>query len=198
MDLNEVTDLIRMNMMLYKNSAKPLSEKELEAMASVWFWHFKDYDAKVVKRAFLAANAVCVYPIQPADIFKQLNEMQKRNQPSDVQLWDTLKESLSKIPALMHRKQYPLVLGIDEKTGKLIQSDGRKEIKEIYDNLPEQIKKFFASVNGMVDFSLLSEDEIERYRKREFFEFLEKQENYSNANNTQNRLSESKRLRLEE
>ena len=198
MELSEVSDLIFMNMTIYKNSAKPLSETELELTASIWYWHFKDYDAKDVKLAFLAANSVCVYPVQPADIFKQLEKMNRKNIPSNTELWETLKKSISKIPALMYRKKYPLVTGFDKETGNLIQSDGTKEIKEIYENLPEQIKRFFSSVDGMMSFSLLSENEIERYKKREFFDFLEKNESFLNCSKELNKIPDKKTLRLVE
>lgn len=173
MELNEITDLIHMNMVLYKNSAKPLSEQEIEATASVWFYHFKDYDSKFVKKAFLAAHAVCTYPIQPADIFKQMSLMQKQAGESTNKLWETLKKTLDKVPKYLSYRKNPLVIGIDEKTGRLIKSDGTKELNALYENLPQEIKSFFSSVNGMVDFSLYSDEELERYKKKEFNSFVE-------------------------
>lgn len=173
MDLNEVSDLIRMNMTLYKNSAKPLSEKELEAMASVWYWHFKDYDANVVKRAFLAANAVCVYPIQPADIFEQLKIMAKNNSAAPSDLWQALKSAVAKVPGLLYQRQYPKVICVDEKTGKLIKSNGEKELNELFDKLPAQVKSYLRNVNGLVSMAQYSDEELERYKKRDFLTEIE-------------------------
>lgn len=173
MDLNEVSDLIRMNMTLYKNSAKPLSEKELEAMASVWYWHFKDYDANVVKRAFLAANAVCVYPIQPADIFEQLKNIARQNSASPSDLWQSLKSAASKVPGLLYQRQYPKVIGVDEKTGKLIKSNGDKELNELFYKLPAQVKSYLRNVNGLVSMAQYSDEELERYKKRDFLTEIE-------------------------
>lgn len=173
MELNEVSDLIRMNMTLYKNSAKPLSEKELEAMASVWYWHFKDYDARLVKRAFLAANAVCVYPIQPADIFEQLKIMAKNNSAAPSDLWQALKSAASKVPGLLYQRQYPKVICVDEKTGKLIKSNGEKELNELFDKLPAQVKSYLRNVNGLVSMAQYSDEELERYKKRDFLTEIE-------------------------
>lgn len=173
MELSEVSDLIRMNMTLYKNSAKPLTEKEAETTVSIWYWHFKDYDARLVKRAFLAANAVCVYPIQPADIFEQLKIMAKNNSAAPYDLWQALKSAVAKVPGLLYQRQYPKVIGVDEKTGKLIKSNGEKELNELFDKLPAQVKSYLRNVNGLVSMAQYSDDELERYKKKEFVSSIE-------------------------
>lgn len=173
MELSEVSDLIRMNMTLYKNSAKPLTEKEAETTVSIWYWHFKDYDARLIKRAFLAANAVCVYPIQPADIFEQLKIMAKNNSAAPYDLWQALKSAVAKVPGLLYQRQYPKVIGVDEKTGKLIKSDGEKELNELFDKLPAQVKSYLRNVNGLVSMAQYSDEELERYKKKEFVSSIE-------------------------
>lgn len=177
MELNEITDLLKMNMTLYKNSAKPLTEQEIEATASVWFYHFKDYDSRTVKKAFLAANAVCVYPIQPADIFEQLRICAKEKSGSPEKLWQSLKQAVSKVSKLAYLRNYPKIIGIDEKTGKVIKSDGTKEMNELFDNLPQQVKVYLGSLNALADMAIYSDEELERYKKRDFFDFVEKQTN---------------------
>lgn len=173
MELSEVSDLIRMNMTLYKNSAKPLTEKEAETTVSIWYWHFKDYDARLIKRAFLAANAVCVYPIQPADIFEQLKIMAKNNSAAPYDLWQALKSAVAKVPGLLYQRQYPKVIGVDEKTGKLIKSNGEKELNELFDKLPAQVKSYLRNVNGLISMAQYSDDELERYKKKEFVSSIE-------------------------
>lgn len=173
MELSEVSDLVRMNMTLYKNSAKPLTEKEAETTVSIWYWHFKDYDARLVKRAFLAANAVCVYPIQPADIFEQLKIMAKNNSAAPSDLWQALKSAVAKVPGLLYQRQYPKVICVDEKTGKLIKSNGEKELNELFDKLPAQVKSYLRNVNGLVSMAQYSDEELERYKKRDFLTEIE-------------------------
>lgn len=171
--MEQVMELIRMNRILYKNSAKPILPDEMKAMSAVWYYHFKDFDADTVKRAFLAANAVCVYPIQPADIFEQLKIMAKNNSAAPYDLWQALKSAASKVPGLLYQRQYPKVIGVDEKTGKLIKSDGEKELNELFDKLPAQVKSYLRNVNGLVSMAQYSDDELERFKKKEFFSFVE-------------------------
>lgn len=173
MTMEQVMELIRMNGILYKNSAKPILPDEMKAMSAVWYYHFKDFDADTVKRAFLAANAVCVYPIQPADIFEQLKIMAKNNSATPYDLWQALKSAVAKVPGLLYQRQYPKVIGVDEKTGKLIKSDGEKELNELFDKLPAQVKSYLRNVNGLISMAQYSDDELERFKKKEFFSFVE-------------------------
>ena len=173
MTMEQVMELIRMNGILYKNSAKPILQDEMKAMSAVWYYHFKDFDADTVKRAFLAANAVCVYPIQPADIFEQLKIMAKNNSAAPYDLWQALKSAVAKVPGLLYQRQYPKVIGVDEKTGKLIKSDGQKELNELFDKLPAQVKSYLRNVNGLISMAQYSDDELERYKKKEFVSSIE-------------------------
>lgn len=173
MTMEQVMELIRMNGILYKNSAKPILPDEMKAMSAVWYYHFKDFDADTVKRAFLAANAVCVYPIQPADIFEQLKIMAKNNSAAPYDLWQALKSAVAKVPGLLYQRQYPKVIGVDEKTGKLIKSNGEKELNELFDKLPAQVKSYLRNVNGLISMAQNSDDELERYKKKEFISSIE-------------------------
>lgn len=173
MTMEQVMELIRMNGILYKNSAKPILQDEMKAMSAVWYYHFKDFDADTVKRAFLAANAVCVYPIQPADIFEQLKIMAKNNSAAPYDLWQALKSAVAKVPGLLYQRQYPKVIGVDENTGKLIKSNGEKELNELFDKLPAQVKSYLRNVNGLISMAQYSDDELERYKKKEFVSSIE-------------------------
>lgn len=169
--MQEVLELIKMNGVLYKQSERPLTDAEMAAMGSVWFYHFKDYPGDTVKRAFLAANAVCKFPIQPADIFAQLKAMAKEKQLPDTAAWEKVKEAVNKARALVYRHDCPMIVGIDPQTGRPIKSDGRKELEELFNGLPKPIREFFGSKSGLADFTRLSDDDINTYRRAEFMKF---------------------------
>ena len=71
MTKEEAADLILMNATLYKQMIKPLTDEEMEATINEWTYQFRDYPGEVVKKAYLAARRVCVYPISVADIFQE-------------------------------------------------------------------------------------------------------------------------------
>ena len=159
MTREDVAKLIRMNFTLYKLGAKPLTDEEMETTIDVWAYQFGDYDGDTVKRAFLAANRVCVYPITVADIFKQLSQSLD---PSAE--WDTLAAAAHKAQTFLSWRKFPMVIGIDEKGG-LLRSDGQKELQALYDQLPPSAKRYAGSVGGLAE---LAEMPDLTYRRAEF------------------------------
>ena len=120
MTREDVAKLIRMNFVLYKLGSKPLTDEEMQTTIDVWTYQFGDYDGDTVKRAFLAANRVCVYPVTVADIFKQLSQCLD---PSAE--WEALAVAARKAQTFLSWRKFPMVTGIDEKGG-LLHSDGQK------------------------------------------------------------------------
>ena len=159
MTKEETAQLIRMNFTLYKLGSKPLTDEEMETTLDVWTYQFRDYPGEVVKRAFLAANRVCVYPITVADIYKQLSQCIN----PDAE-WEALADAARKAQKYMSWRKFPMVTGIDEKGG-LLRSDGQKELKSLYDQLPPAAKSYAGSVGGLAE---LAEMPDLTYRRAEF------------------------------
>lgn len=159
MTKEEAAQLIRMNFTLYKLGSKPLTDEEMETTLDVWTYQFRDYPGDVVKRAFLAANRVCVYPITVADIFRQLSQ----NIDLDAE-WGALADAARKAQRFLSWRNFPMVTGIDEKGG-LLRSDGTKELKALFDSLPPAAKTYAGSVGGLEELARTSDL---TYRRVEF------------------------------
>ena len=159
MTREDAAKLIRMNFVLYKLGSKPLTDDEMEMMLDVWTFQFKDYPGDMVKRAFLAANRVCVYPITVADIFRQLAS--NIDQPAE---WDALAAAARKAQKFISWRNYPMVTGIDAKGG-LLRSDGTKELQTLFEELPPAAKSYVGSVGGLEE---LAQTPDLTYRRVEF------------------------------
>lgn len=159
MTKEETAQLIRMNFTLYKLGSKPLTDEEMETTIDVWTYQFRDYPGEVVKRAFLAANRVCIYPITVADIYKQLSQCIDPEAE-----WGALADAARKAQKYMSWKNFPMVTGIDEKGG-LIRSDGTEELQVLYDNLPPAAKTYAGSVSGLKELAMTPDL---TYRRVEF------------------------------
>lgn len=159
MTKEEAAELILMNATLYKLGTKPLTDDEMKTVIDVWAYQFKDFPGDVVKRAFLAANRVCVYPITVADIFKQLSQ----NINPDAE-WEALADAARKAQRFLSWRNFPMVTGIDEKGG-LLRSDGTKEMKALFDSLPPAAKTYAGSVGGLEE---LARTPDLTYRRVEF------------------------------
>lgn len=159
MTKEEAAELILMNATLYKLGTKPLTDDEMKTVIDVWAYQFKDFPGDVVKRAFLAANRVCVYPITVADIFKQLSQ----NIDPDAE-WEALADAARKAQRFLSWRNFPMVTGIDEKGG-LLRSDGTKELKALFDSLPPAAKTYAGSVGGLEELAMTPDL---TYRRVEF------------------------------
>lgn len=159
MTKEEAAELILTNATLYKLGTKPLTDDEMKTVIDIWAYQFKDFPGDVVKRAFLAANRVCVYPITVADIFKQLSQ----NIDPDAE-WEALADAARKAQRFLSWRNFPMVTGIDEKGG-LLRSDGTKELKALFDSLPPAAKTYAGSVGGLEE---LARTPDLTYRRVEF------------------------------
>lgn len=159
MTREDAAKLIRMNFVLYKLGAKPLTDDEMEMMLDVWTFQFKDYPGDMVKRAFLAANRVCVYPITVADIFRQLAS--NIDPPAE---WDALAAAARKAQKFISWRNCPMVTGIDAQGG-LLRSDGTKELQTLFEELPPAAKSYVGSVGGLEE---LAQTPDLTYRRVEF------------------------------
>ena len=159
MTKEEAAELILMNATLYKLGTKPLTDDEMKTTIDVWTYQFRDYPGEVVKRAFLAANRVCVYPVTVADIYKQLSQCIDPEAE-----WGALAEAARKAQKFMSWKNFPMVTGIDEKGG-LIRSDGTEELKKLFESLPPAAKTYAGSVGGLKELAMTPDL---TYRRVEF------------------------------
>lgn len=159
MTKEEAAELILMNATLYKLGTKPLTDDEMKTTIDIWTYQFRDYPGEVVKRAFLAANRVCVYPITVADIFKQLSQ----NINPDAE-WGALADAARKAQRFLSWRNFPMVTGIDQKGG-LIRSDGTEELQVLYDSLPPAAKTYAGSVGGLKELAMTPDL---TYRRVEF------------------------------
>lgn len=159
MTREEAATLIRMNFTLYKLGAKPLSDSEMETTIDVWTYQFRDYDGETVKRAFLAANRVCVYPITVADIFKQLS------QGIDPEAeWKVLADAAHRAQQFLNWRTNPGIVGLDG-AGKPVYSNGQSELQALFDQLPPAAKAYVGNVAGLVELANMQDL---TYRRTEF------------------------------
>lgn len=159
MTKEEAAELILMNATLYKLGTKPLSDDEMKTTIDVWTYQFRDYPGEVVKRAFLAANRVCVYPVTVADIYKQLSQCIDPEAE-----WGALADAAHKAQKYISWRNCPMVVGMDEH-GCLIRSDGTEELKKLFESLPPAAKTYAGSVGGLKELAMTPDL---TYRRVEF------------------------------
>ena len=76
MTVQEIQTMIRQNMVLYRNVAKPLTDKEADLLIATWADALSDVPSATGKLAFRRALRVCHFPVLIADLYDQLRAMQ--------------------------------------------------------------------------------------------------------------------------
>lgn len=85
MTVQEIQTMIRQNMVLYRNVAKPLTDKEADLLIATWADALSDVPSAAGKLAFRRALRVCHFPVLIADLYDQLRAMQMTEHQKKVQ-----------------------------------------------------------------------------------------------------------------
>lgn len=161
----EVLEVLEINQLLFGSSFnKSLTADDVEQLAKVWLYYFGKMDGTAIKKAFLEAAKTSRFAIQPADIFTVLNA-QADNMPASEQ-WQMLVDALPKVDKFLSWRRYKSIVGTDD-AGRPIFSDGRKELRTVFDKLPPAIKREVGSAEGLRDFLEMSASELQ-YRYSAF------------------------------
>ena len=161
MNIEQSLELLRMNYALFPQT-KELDEDGITRAAKVWAFVFTDYPYDVVKRAYLECVKTCHFAIQPADIIDAL----KRHE-NPIKDWEELKACLPKVCQYESWRQYPMVIGEDE-NGKLITSDGRKELNGIFDSLPASVRAYVGSAENLAVYARVGSFDLDKYHRPVF------------------------------
>ena len=96
MTVQEIQTMIRQNMVLYRNVAKPLTDKEADLLIATWADALSDVPSAAGKLAFRRALRVCHFPVLIADLYDQLRAMQMESEPKAADLWQLVCERAHK------------------------------------------------------------------------------------------------------
>ena len=83
MTVQEIQTMIRQNMVLYRNVAKPLTDKEADLLIATWADALSDVPSAAGKLAFRRALRVCHFPVLIADLYDSFPEEYKPEIYSD-------------------------------------------------------------------------------------------------------------------
>ncbi len=165
MTIREVEILIRQNMALYRNSAKPLTDSDAAIIIGVWADQLADIPAEAGNLAFKRALRVCRFPVTIADIFAQLRSMQTEQEPKTADLWKQINNAAHK--AARNKYYYSFTHKIDGiSQGKLAAERNRR----LFQELPACVQEYFGNLQSLIEFDEL-DGEAKSFRRRDFEKF---------------------------
>lgn len=87
MTIDEVTALMRWNVAMYSNSAKPLTDENAATQIAIWSAELADVPAYAGQAAMQKAFTVCRFPVTLADLCDQLRAIQTQYEIPSADAW---------------------------------------------------------------------------------------------------------------
>lgn len=116
-------------------------ENDSEILAKTWSLLLKDFPDEAVEMAIYKCLQTCKMPPTPADVIEQIQSMQRSIEQSDEELWTIYCRALTDTVRQMSRFEYTYV----DSTGLSQGQQARNKVDEIWEGLPEKIKRYLAS-----------------------------------------------------
>ncbi len=143
---NKIIEMIAAVKTIYSYYAR---ETDVETLVKTWSLLLRSYDDEIVESAFYKCLQTCKMPPTPADVIEQINSMRKALAPSDAELWAVYENALSATLRQIQRFDYTFV----DSTGISQGQQARKKVDEIWQGLPEQIKRYIATKGELMRLS---------------------------------------------
>ena len=159
----EISLLLAINQTTYPYAYKDMGKEQREILRTVWLNKFKDYDSEIVSHAFYKALEICKMPVTIADIFAQLKKIEEAQKISDDELWDKFIEAAEDCCCLSHSFQYTAKI-----EGRTQGEWARLRARDIFNELPTEIKAFCGSVHNLIDYGKAGRKELNQFTKPQF------------------------------
>lgn len=142
---------------------------ELSLLVDTWTALLAEYSDEEVDRGLYKALKICKYAPVPADIIEQIENMREIKKPSEFELWAQYQKALKEVLYLSYRLDYNYI----DETGISQGEQARRRLKEIFDNLPQELQIYLGSVSEMVQTSkALNHSEGLSYERNRFSKTL--------------------------
>ena len=169
--MDDITEMIKLISATYPYAFKDIETLEdRKRVKDLWFALFKDYPRELVIKGFHEALKVEKVNIVPASIIEQIEKIRSAFRKSEQELWAEFKRTLARIDSLAYKLQFNAI----EENGKTKRENTWEEINKIYNNLSLELQRYCGSVNGLIDLSQISDNDLELYEKGRFMKSIEK------------------------
>lgn len=158
-DINKMINLIRLT---YQGAYQTANNEQEIALVTLWQDLFSDYEDEVIMRAFKNVLKGSKFVPKPADIIEEADKILEASGESDLGQWQQLVESLYEV------KNYAFMLKYDfvEKNGLTQGDNALNKIKDIFNNLNEQLKEYVISPENLICLSKYTDEQLSIEKSR--------------------------------
>lgn len=148
---------------LYSYYAKDVSQDQL---VQLWTGLLKEYTDEEASYGLAEAMKVCTMPPTPADVIQHIEKVRDMARDTDVVVWDKLRRALNETYRLTS------YFGDFEELadGRTADTLARNKVKELWEGLPHEAKRFIGSETEFIRKSKLDDKSMQieesRFRKQ--------------------------------
>lgn len=136
---------------------------EYSIVASLWDKLLKPYSDEEVSNALYLCMQECKYPPTPADIIEKIKKNDISLGVSPTRAWAKLSDILYEVEEL----EYNFRFTITDANGMTEGEKSKKKCRELWENLPADIKEYVGSFGELLKMANLNEDEL-KFEKARF------------------------------
>lgn len=152
MTIDEVTVLMKWNLAMYANCAKPLSEENAATQITIWAAELANVPAYAGQKAMRKAFTVCKFPVTLADLCDQLRSIQAEYAVPAAEAWKKILQMISRV---RYCGEPPL------------------DYPAMFLDLPDVARDWLGSYHAALALNNMT-DEGRRYKRSEFERFYDK------------------------
>jgi hypothetical protein len=141
-------------------------DTNIEVLAKTWLLLLQDYDDKIINNALILCMKECEMPPTPAHIIKKIEEMQPK--ATLTELWVEYVKALREVSRLQEDFNYTFV----EANGKSQGQNAKDKARQIYNNLPQELKIYVGSCGELLRKARDIDDTSLKYAENNFMKTM--------------------------
>ena len=141
-------------------------DTNIEVLAKTWLLLLQDYDDKIINNALILCMKECEMPPTPAHIIKKIEEMQPKK--TNTELWAEYVKALREVNRLQDNFDYTFI----EDNGKTQGQNAKDKARQIYNNLPQELKIYVGSFGELLRKSRDIDDTSLKYAENNFMKTM--------------------------
>lgn len=159
--IKQITSIIAAIKTIYAYYAR---DTDVQMLVKTWEVLLRDYQDEIVDKALYMCLQTCKTPPTPADLIEQIRNLQAADEPTDEELWDTLRKALRTADGLMYRFKFNFV----EANGKTQGQNAMEDLDRLWSRLPERLRMYVGSKGEFMRMARdYGEDEL-KFEKNRF------------------------------
>lgn len=141
-------------------------DTNIEVLAKTWLLLLQDYDDKIINNALILCMKECEMPPTPAHIIKKIEEMQPK--ATLTELWAEYVKALREVSRLQDNFEYTFI----DDNGKTQGQNAKDKARQIYNNLPQELKIYVGSFGELLRKSRDIDDTSLKYAENNFMKIM--------------------------